>query len=88
MNNKLDVRRVAYTTALVAGIISIACLAIIAIFGNSGTMFMGYIFHGLDISKIAVTNLSLGGAIIGVIEVILIALIGGGLFAKIYNSLA
>jgi hypothetical protein len=63
-------------------------LVIIAIFGTSGTMFMGYIFHGIDISKIAVTSISWGGAIIGVIEVISIALIGGWLFAKIYNSLA
>lgn len=88
MNEKLDVRRVAYTTALVGGIFSIVCLAIIAIFGNSGTMFMGYIFHGLDVSKIAVTSISWGGAIIGVIESTLLALIGGWLFAKIYNALA
>lgn len=87
MKNELDARRVAYASALIAGIFSIVCLGIIAIFGNSGTMFMGYIFHGLDISKIAVTNISWGGSIIGVIEVILIAFIGGWLFAKVYNAL-
>jgi CDP-diglyceride synthetase len=87
MKNELDARRVAYASALIAGIFSIVCLAIIAIFGNSGTMFMGYIFHGLDISKIAVTNISWGGSIIGVIEVILIAFIGGWFFAKVYNVL-
>lgn len=87
MSNKLDARKVAYTTALVAGIFSIVCLAIIAIFGNSGTMFMGYIFHGLDISKIAVTDIAWDRAIIGVIEVIPIAFIGGWLFAKVYNAL-
>lgn len=88
MNEKLDVRRVAYTTALVAGIFSIVCLTIIAIFGTFGTMFMGYIFHGLDVSKIAVTSISWSGAIIGVIESMLLALIGGWLFARIYNALA
>ena len=46
----------------------------------------GSIFHGLDISKIAVA-ITLGSAIFGTIVAIVLALIIGWLFAVVYNKI-
>ena len=84
--SKMNARRVSFSLGYVAGIISIVCALLIWIAPESTTKLFDAIFHGLDISKIA-SPITLSGAILGTIEVIIIALISGWLFAVIYNKL-
>ncbi|MEK6825094.1 MAG: DUF5676 family membrane protein, partial [Nanoarchaeota archaeon] len=85
---KLNAKRVGSTLAIVGGIISLACLLLIAIFKESAVAFFGYIFHGIDMSQIAVSEIAWVGALIGVVEVVVLSFVIGWLFTKIYNALA
>ncbi|MBS3092663.1 hypothetical protein J4466_04555 [Candidatus Pacearchaeota archaeon] len=86
MAEKLNPKKVALSLASVSGIISIVCALLIFIAPETITKLFGAIFHGIDVSKIATTP-TLTGAILGIIEVIVIALIAGWLFAVIYNKI-
>ena len=86
MAEKLNAKIVSFSLAIVAGIISIVCALLIAIAPQATVNLFGSIFHGIDLSKIAKT-MTIGGAILGTVEVIVIALIAGWLFAVIYNKI-
>ena len=86
MTNELSVKRVSLSLATVTGIISIVCAILIAIAPQFTIKFFGAIFHGIDITQIEKT-MTLGSAITGVIAAIIVALVAGWLFAKIYNSI-
>lgn len=84
MANKLSVKTTALALAVTSGIVSIACFLILWIWPSSLSLF-GKIFHGLDLTKIATTNLSVTDAVVGLIVVVIIGLFVGALFAKVYN---
>ena len=86
MVEKLSVNKVSLSLAAVSGILSIVCALLIALAPEATTKLFGIIFHGIDISKIT-KPITLGGALFGTIEVIVIALIAGWLFAVIYNKI-
>ena len=86
MGDNLSPKRVSLSLATVAGIISIVCALLILIPPKATTNIFGEIFHGIDISQIT-KPITLVGALIGTIEVIVIALIVGWLFATVYNRL-
>ncbi len=81
---RLNVKKVALSLAAVAGIISIICALLIAIAPEFTINLFGAIFHGLDINAIA-KQMTLGGAVLGIVEAIILALIMGWLFAVVYN---
>lgn len=85
MAEKLNVKRVSLSLAYVTAIVSIVCALLLTIFPNGATKLFGSVFHGLDISNIAVA-VSWPNALIGTIVAVVLALIIGWLFAKIYNS--
>ena len=82
----LSIRRVSFSLAAVAGIISIVCVLLILIAPQTAVNLFGAIFHGIDLTQIT-KPITLVGALIGTIEVIVIALIVGWLFATVYNRL-
>jgi len=86
MVEKLSVNKVSLSLAAVSGILSIVCALLIALAPEATTKLFGIIFHGIDISQIT-KPITLGGALFGTIEVIVIALIAGWLFAVIYNKI-
>ena len=86
MAEKLNAKRVSLSLAAVAGIISIICALLILIAPQATMNLFGAIFHGIDISQITKT-ITLGGALLGTVEVIVIGLIAGWLYAKIYNAI-
>ncbi|MDO8740758.1 MAG: DUF5676 family membrane protein [Candidatus Woesearchaeota archaeon] len=81
---KLNVKTTALTLAIVGGVLSLACAAIIAIWPGS-LKYLGAIFHGIDLTAIAKTSVSIGSVILGLIEVVVIGAIVGALFAWLYN---
>ena len=87
MTEKLNVKRTANALAVTAGIISLVCYILILIAPVGTVSFFGAIFHGIDMSKIAVESVSVGNGLLGVIEAIILGWIIGWLFAKIYNSM-
>ena len=86
MADKLSPKRTAFSLAIVSGIISVVCALLIAIAPQATTKLFGAIFHGIDLTKIA-SQITLTGAILGTVEVIIIGLIAGWLFAVVYNKI-
>ena len=81
---KLDSKRVSLSLAAVSGILSAACALLLAVAPKFTLGLFGAVFHGIDMTKIQKT-MTFNGAILGIVEVIVLALIVGWLFAKIYN---
>ena len=86
MADKLNAKKVSLSLASVSGIFSIVCAALIAIAPQATTSLFGTIFHGINISQIA-SPITLWGAVVGTVEVIIMSLIAGWLFARAYNSI-
>ncbi|MDP3026246.1 MAG: DUF5676 family membrane protein [Nanoarchaeota archaeon] len=87
MSDKLNTKRVALSLASVSAILYIACALLIAIAPDFTTGLFSKVFHGIDITQIADTSISLGSTLIGLVEIIIYALIAGWLFVFIYNKL-
>jgi len=86
MAEKLSAKRVSLSLAAVTGIISIVCAILISIAPQFTTNLFRAIFHGIDISQIS-KSITFSSALLGTIEIIVIALITGWLFAVIYNKI-
>ena len=86
MKNQLNPKRVALSLGIVSGIVSALCALLIAVAPSFIINIFGEIFHGIDISKIT-KSITLGGALLGTIEAIILAFIIGWLFAKVYNTI-
>ncbi len=86
MADKLSEKRVAFSLAIVAGIVYIVCAILVAIAPAWTVNTFGALFHGIDISQIARESVPFGSTITGLVEIVVLALIVGWLFAKVYNS--
>lgn len=87
MAEKLKPKITGYVLAIVAGIVSLVCLLFVIIAKDFTINLFEAIFHGIDLSKITADNVTIGSAVIGFVEVIVIGFILGWLFAIIYNRL-
>ena len=84
MVEKLNAKNVGYSLAVVSGAVYVVCAILVAI-SPSGTLnAFRYLFHGIDISKIAAMP-TITGTLIGFVEVIVLGFIVGWLFVKVYN---
>jgi len=82
---KLNPKKVSLSLAATSGIVSTVCALLIAVAPQFTVSLFGAIFHGVDLTKIQKT-MTVSSAILGTIEVVVIALIVGWLFAKVYNA--
>lgn len=87
MVDKLNTKKVAYSLATVSGIAYIVCALLVAVAPEGTLSFFGALFHGIDITKIAATNLTIGSTILGFVEIIVLSYLLGWLFAITYNKL-
>ena len=87
MAEKWNEKKVAFSLAIVAGIVYIVCAILVAIAPVWTVNTFGALFHGIDISQIARESVPLGNTITGLVEIVVLALIVGWLFAKVYNSM-
>jgi len=85
--DKLNTKNVANSLAIVSGIVFIVCVVLIIVIPEATMSLFGYLFHGLDISKITNPNVSIVSGIIGLVEIVVLAWIVGWLFATIYNKM-
>ncbi|MFH1211051.1 MAG: DUF5676 family membrane protein [archaeon] len=88
MAAKLNTKLVALSLAGVSGILYIICALLIAIAPTTTVNMFSNVFHGIDITQIAATNISLGNTILGLIEILVYSLVAGWVFAVVYNYLA
>ncbi|MEK6858995.1 MAG: DUF5676 family membrane protein [Nanoarchaeota archaeon] len=86
MTETLSARKVSFSLATVAGIVSIICALLLVIAPEATTNVFGAIFHGIDLSQIT-KPVTWGGVILGTAEVVILALVAGWLFTKVYNRL-
>ena len=84
MTDKLNEKKVAFSLAGVSGILYIICAVLVAIFPVGTVKVFRYLFHGIDILKIATTP-TLANSILGFFEIIALALLVGWLFSWIYK---
>ena len=82
---RLNAKTTALTLAIVGGVLSLACAAIIALWPAGSLKLFNAIFHGVDFTLIAKANVSIGSVILGLVEVMAIGAIAGALFAWLYN---
>lgn len=87
MAEKLSAKKVALSLASVAGIVYIICAILVAIAPTWTVNTFGALFHGIDISKIARESVPITSTILGLVEIVVLALIIGYLFAIIYNKI-
>jgi len=87
MAEKLNPKRVALSLAIMVSILYIVCALLVAIAPDFTTKLFSNLFHGIDITEIATTNISFGSTSLGLIQIIIYTLIAGWLFAWIYNKL-
>lgn len=86
MADKLNAKKVALALAVTAAVLYIACVLIIALFGQAGVSLFAKMFHGIDIMKIATISVSFVDAAIGLVWLVVLAYLTGLLFAKVYNQ--
>jgi len=86
MKEKLSAKKVSFSLGIVTAIFSIACALLIAAAPEQTMKLFGAIFHGIDISEIA-KPITLGGAVLGTMVIIALALIAGWVFAVVYNKI-
>lgn len=84
---KLKPKLTGYALAIVAGIVSLACLLLILVAGEFAVNLFGAMFHGIDLSQIMTDNITIGSAILGLVEAVVIGFVLGWLFAVVYNKL-
>lgn len=87
MVENLSPKRVANTLAVTMGVVSLACYIFILINPSWSVSFLGAIFHGIDLGKIATSQTSIGYGLLGVLEAIILGWIIGWLFAITYNKM-
>ena len=87
MTDKLSTKKVALSLAIVSAILYIACALLLAIAPEFTLNLFSNLFHGIDITQITSTSISLGSTLIGLVEIIVYALIAGWLFALVYNKI-
>ena len=87
MEDKLNEKKVAFSLAGTSGIIYIICAVLIAIFPTGTVKTFGFLFHGIDISKISRESVPFTSTILGLIEIIALSLVVGYIFAMIYNKI-
>lgn len=85
MANKLSTKTTALALAATSAVAYVVCVLLILLLGSTGVSLFAKMFHGIDITKIATTSISLTDTIIGFVVLVVSALLVGALFAKLYN---
>jgi hypothetical protein len=84
MVNKLNPKVVSLSLVAVSAILSLTCALLLALVPEASLKFFGSIFHGIDMTKIAV-SVTVSGVLTGLVAIVIVAFITGWLFTVIYN---
>lgn len=84
---KLDYKNVILSVTMSVAIAYVICRIFYAVLPEQTLAFAGYLFHGISV-KTELDPLTLSGFIIGLIETIILSIIGSALFVWIYNKIS
>ena len=87
MTNKITPWKVGIATGLMLTIGSLLCAILFWIAPEITLNLANNVFHGIDLTQIAKSSLSLGGVIIGLLVTFIVGFISGWIFAVIYNKI-
>ena len=86
---KINPNAAALAGGITADVISIVCLIFVAIAPiGTVTSVANSLFHGLDVSSIAVKSISLGSSVLGLVILFLLGAVSGYVFAFAYNKIS
>lgn len=88
MAQKLNTRTIALSVGATSAVVSVACAALIYVAPTQTVSLFGSIFHGIDMSQIMKTTVSVGELVKGTVVATVTGAAIGALFAKIYNYFA
>lgn len=80
----LNPKKVALALTQTAGIVYIVCAALVAVAPKIAWQLAGWLSHVTNL-EILGRNLTFGGFLIGLAQVLIYAYLSGWLFAKMYN---
>lgn len=84
---KLRPKAVALSLAVVTAISYVSCAVFVTVTRDAAMKFFGFMFHGIDLTKVPAVEMSFSNAAVGFVETVVFALIAGWLFAVIYNKI-
>lgn len=85
MPDDLNPKIAAKSLAITSGIVYLICALLVTIAPRITLNIFSYMFHGIDLTKIAMMPTLGLETILGLIEIIIVTYFIGWLFAKIYN---
>ncbi len=85
MAEKLNTKKVAYATAGVFAALYVICAVAFVLAPGAVMSLANNLFHGVDLSKIADNTMTIGGFVIGLVQVAVYGLLAGWIFTGVYN---
>ena len=82
---ELNKQTVAKSLAATAGVAYIVCTVFTALFPKAALVFLGGLTHLVNLKEAAVVEVTLGGALLGLILMLFYAYLVGYVFAWTYN---
>lgn len=84
--NTLSIRRFGFALGSACALTYLACACVMSNVSREATIrFFNRILHGLDVTPILTSTMTLGGVITGVIEVFVLGWLFGAILACFYN---
>lgn len=84
---RLNVKKFGFALGLTGTLIYLGCMIVMATAGQKGSIkFFNSLLHGLDITYIIRTDVSLWEAAIGTVQVFIIGWLIGACIAAFYNA--
>ena len=87
MTDKIIPWKIGVAAGLMLTIVSLLCAILLAIAPEITLSLANNIFHGIDLTQIAKSSLSLGGVITGLLVAFVVGFVSGWIFAWIYKRL-
>lgn len=84
--NTLSIRRFGFALGSACALTYLACACVMSYVSREATIrFFNRILHGLDVTPILASKMTLGGVIAGVIEVFVLGWLFGAILGCFYN---
>ncbi len=84
--NTINIKKFGFAFGITGAILYLGCVIVMAAVGHDGAVkFFNSLLHGLDVSSIIRMQVSLGEALIGMVETFIIAWLIGASIACFYN---
>lgn len=85
--NYMNVKKFGFAVGTTGALVYLGCMFLMFLVGHDGTvLFFNNLLHGLDVSGIIRTNMPIGEAVSGIVEIFILGWLIGACIAAIYNA--